>query len=154
LAESEPKKETTSLEQIQVWGEKLKARGKALGEFLRSLKRGMQGLTIDEDQYSGLLNVKDPRERTRLSEHDVYGHSLMELAANHYDELAIWGKIASEEDIYFIPLEGEQRKEAILMQRARAEVTMAGQPLTVQMPKVETKPPEEAKPEKKGISRR
>jgi len=143
-----------TVEQIREWGEKLKERGKALGEFLRALKRGMQGLPIDEDQYSGLLNVKDSRERTRLSEHDVYGHSLMELAANHYDELKIWGEIAKEEDIYFIPLEGEQRKEAILMQRARAEVTMAGQPLTVQMPKVETKPPEEAKPEKKGILHR
>ena len=143
-----------TVEQIREWGEKLKERGRALGEFLRALKRGMQGLTIDEDQYSGLLNVKDSRERTRLSEHDVYGHSLMELAANHYEELSIWGEIAKEEDIYFIPLEGEQRKEAILMQRARAEVTMAGQPLTVQMPKVETKPPEEAKPEKKGILHR
>jgi len=143
-----------TVEQIREWGEKLKERGKALGEFLRALKRGMQGLPIDEDQYSGLLNVKDSRERTRLSEHDVYGHSLMELVANHYDELKIWGEIAKEEDIYFIPLEGEQRKEAILMQRARAEVTMAGQPLTVQMPKVETKPPEEAKPEKKGILHR
>jgi hypothetical protein len=143
-----------TVEQIREWGEKLKERGRALGEFLRALKRGMQGLTIDEDQYSGLLNVKDSRERTRLSEHDVYGHSLMELAANHYEELSIWGEIAKEEDIYFIPLEGEQRKEAILMQRARAEVTMAGQPLTVQMPKVETKPQEEAKPEKKGILHR
>jgi hypothetical protein len=151
----EEKPKATTLKDIQEWGEKLKARGKALGEFLRSLKRGMQGLPIDEDRFSGLLNIEDPRERTRLSEHDVYGHSLMELAATYYEELAIWGKIAKEEDVYFIPLEGEQRKEAILMQRARAEVTMAGQPLTVQMPKVETKPPEEAKrEEKKGIFHR
>jgi Sec-independent protein translocase protein TatA len=146
--------EKKTVEQIREWAEKLRELGRGIGEFFRGYKRGWQGLTIDEDQYSGLLNVKDSRERTRLSEHDVYGHSLMELAANHYDELKIWGEIAKEEDIYFIPLEGEQRKEAILMQRARAEVTMAGQPLTVQMPKVETKPPEEAKPEKKGILHR
>jgi hypothetical protein len=31
---------------------------------------------------------------------------------------------------------------------------MAGQPLTIQMPKVETKPAEEAKQEKKGIFHR
>jgi hypothetical protein len=153
LAETESKEEK-ELEEIKTEMKILEIIKKPLSEFVRVLKRAWQGLTIDEDQYSGLLNVKDSRERTRLSEHDVYGHSLMELAANHYEELSIWGEIAKEEDIYFIALEGEQRKEAILMQRARAEVTMAGQPLTVQMPKVETKPPEEVKPEKKGIFHR
>jgi len=143
-----------TLEQIREWGEKLRERGKALGEFLRALKRGMQGQAIDEDQFSGLIDVRDIRERTRLAEHDVYGHSLMRLLADKYEEFKIWEQIADMEDRYLISLEGEERKEAILMQRARAEVAMAGQPLTIQMPKVETKPAEEAKQEKKGIFHR
>jgi hypothetical protein len=141
-------------EKVKEFGERLREKGRAIGEYLRSLKRGYQGQPIDEDQFSGLIDIKDIRERTRLYEHDVYGHSLMRLLAAHYEELKILGEIADMEDRYFLSLEGESRKEAILMQRARAEVAAAGQPLTIQMPRVETKPPEEAKQEKKGIFHR
>jgi len=122
-----------------------------LAEIIRMFYRAMKGQTLDEDLFAGLINIKDLRERTRLSEHDVYGHSGMHLIAKWYpEEMGHWKEIADLEDIYFISLEGEQRKEAILMQRAKTAIT---QPLALQMPQVETKPIEpEAK--KKGILRR
>lgn len=121
------------------------------------LIRAVQGLPLEEDLFSGLLNVKDIRERTRLSELDVYGHSVMRLIASWYpEEMGFWKDIADMEDHYFISLEGEQRKEAILMQRAKAEIRMA-ETGVMQLPKVETKPPEEQqqpKQEKKGLFHR
>lgn len=124
-----------------------------LADFLRKLVRAMKGQTLDEDIFSGLINVKDERERTRLSEHDVSGHSAMQLIASWYpEEMGFWKDIAEMEDIYFIALDGEQRKEAILMQRAKAEIRMA-ETGVMQIPKVETRP-EEQKVEKKGILRR
>lgn len=118
-----------------------------LAEAIRRFKRAMQGLPLDDDVFSGLLNVKDERERTRLSEHDVYGHSYMRILAEMQgDEWEILKKIAEQEDIYFISLEGEQRKEAILMQRAKAEILMPSE--TLKVPQVETKPQEQQ--QKKG----
>ncbi len=137
--------------------EQIKAKFKVLEEtvppFVLKLKRAMLGQSLEEDIYSGLLNVKDIRERTRLSEHDIYGHSMMRLLAANYEEMGIWRDIAEMEDPYFISFEGEQRKEAILMQRAKTQMPIMGQPLSVQLPEVETKP-QEQKPEKKGFLRR
>ena len=127
---------------------------KKLAEPIRRLVRAARGQSIDEDIFSGLINVKDARERTRLSEHDVYGHSAMQLIADWYRvEMGFWKDIAEMEDSYMISLDGEQRKEAILMARARTQVSLAPTPLAVQVPEVKTKP-EEAKEEKKGFWRR
>jgi len=116
--------------------------------------RASKGLPLEEDIFSGLLNVKDIRERTRVSETEAYGHSAMRIIAAMYpDEMGFWKDVAEMEDHYLIALEGEQRKEAILMQRAKAEIRMA-ETGVMQLPKVETKPVEEAKPEKKGLFRR
>ncbi len=107
------------------------------------------GQPIDDDVFSGLLNIKDTRERTRLNEHDVLGHSAMRIMADNWPvEMGIWDQIADMEDVYFIAKDGEQRKEAILMTRAKVEQTS---PLTVQMPSINTKPEEPPKPEKKGF---
>lgn len=118
------------------------------------LVRAARGQPLDEDIFSGLINVKDPRERTRLSQLEVYAHSAMQLIAGWYpEEMGFWKEIAEMEDVYFISQDGEQRKEAILMQRARTQVQLAPQqPLAVQVPEVKTKP-EETK-EKKGLFRR
>lgn len=125
-----------------------------LAESIRRLVRAARGQSIDEDVFSGLLNVKDVRERTRLSKLEVYAHSAMRLIAGWYPvEMGFWKDIAEMEDVYFISEDGEQRKEAILMQRARTQVQLAPQPVAVQVPEVKTKP-EEAKPEKKGALRR
>lgn len=122
-------------------------------EFIRKLVRARMGLPAEDDPFFGLIKVNDPRERARLSEHDMYGHSLMRLAASEYDELEIWGKIADMEDAYSISIDGEQRKEAILMQTARKPEPSS---LTIQMPTVDTKPQEQQQQQtkKKGWLRR
>lgn len=115
--------------------------------MIRQAIRAKLGQPADDDPFFGLIKVKDQRQLARLSEFDFYGHSVMDLAATKYEELEMWGKIAKTEDVYSITIEGEQRKEAILMQRAKVEQTT---PLTVQMPQVELKPQEPEKKEKKG----
>jgi hypothetical protein len=126
-----------------------------IAEFIRKIVRAMKGQTAEDDVFSGLINVKDERERTRLSEYDVYGHSAMQIISDWYpEEMGYWKQIATMEDIYFISLEGEQRREAILMQRAKAEIRMA-ETGVMQVPRVETKPQEEKpKEEKKGLFHR
>ena len=126
---------------------------KDLPEFIRRLKRGIMGQPIDDDVFSGLLNIKDTRERTRLNEHDVLGHSAMRIMADNWPvEMGIWDQIADMEDVYFIAKDGEQRKEAILMTRAKVEPQ--GSPLTVALPAINTKPEEQPKQEKKGFFHR
>jgi hypothetical protein len=119
------------------------------------LWRAGHGLSIEEqDILTFLVNAKDKRERTRLAEHDVYGHSVMVLLSQlHPYELGIYKDIADIEDTYFIALEGEQRKEMILVQRAKTEISYQGTPLTYSLPTLQTeqKPAEQPK---KGLFRR
>ena len=116
------------------------------------LIRAAKGLPLEEDLFSGLLNVKDIRERTRISSPELYAHSYMRLLKNvGGDEWQIMEDVANMEDHYYISLDGEQRKEAILMTKAKTELQVA-QPLAIQMP--ETKPLEKPKEEKKGIFHR
>lgn len=108
-----------------------------IAELIRSLWRAAHGMDIDaKDILSFLVNAEDVRERTRLKEHDVYGHSAMEFLAEMYpNEFGFMTELARLENIYFIPLDGEQRKEMILMQRAKVQESMPQQQsLTVQMP--------------------
>lgn len=130
---------------------------KRLGDFaesLRKIKRGMQGLPIkEEDIFSGLINVKDLRERTRVSEIQIWSHSYMRIMADLYpDVFKIFKEIAEMEDTYYIAEDGEQRKEAILMQKVKSTLQVQAMGEALQLPKVETKPPEE--PKKRGIFRR
>jgi len=119
---------------------------KDIAEGLRAIVRGYQGLPIDEDKFSGLLDIKDIRERTRLNTRQIFGHSYMRLLhAVGGEEWEIMRDTANMQDHYFISKDGEQRKEAILLTRAKSEVRLStGEPLTI--PPVETKPPP---PEKK-----
>lgn len=107
---------------------------KELGEGLKSVIRGAQGLAPEEDAFSGLINVKDLKERTRLPTiHDVFAHSyLYTLGEVGGEEWAICKTIATTEEALLISLEGEQRKEAILMQRAKTEVRLPGEALGLQ----------------------
>lgn len=111
-----------------------------LGKGLKNVIRGLQGLPPEgEDTFAGMINVKDIRERTRLpSQHDVYAHSYLRLLSQAGgSEWKICKDIAEMEEHLLISLEGEQRKEAILMQKAKTEVRIPGQPLELQ--KVQTK---------------
>lgn len=123
-----------------------------VAEAIRALMRARQGLSIDEPSFSGLLDIKDIRERTRVNVYEVYGHSYMRLLEDvGGDEWEIMGKVADMEDHYLISKDGEQRREAIMMTKAKTEVRMLDQPLTLQ--KVDTSKPLE-KEEKKGFWRR
>lgn len=100
-------------------------------EFIRALKRASQGLSLTEqDIMTFLVNAKDHRERTRLSESNVYVYAGWEDLAEIYPEvfgfLKEWARL---ECIYFIAQEGLQRQEAILMTKAK---TAAQTPLTIE----------------------
>lgn len=113
-------------------------------EIIRQIFRAKMGLSKEDDPFLGLINVSDPREKARLTEHDYYGHSLMRLGAKTYpDALEVWGNIAEMEDVYSPSIDGEQRKEAILLRRTQPDQPS---PLTIQLPTIDTKPPEEKKP--------
>jgi len=118
-----------------------------LADPIRKLKRAVQGLTLDEDFFSGLLNIKDLRERTRVTEVQAYSHSVMRILADLYPyEFGIAKDMAIMEDTYFIAIEGEQRKEAILMTRAKSTIQVQGLAGEgIQIPQVETTPPESPK---------
>lgn len=112
-------------------------------DLLRQLKRALQGLPKEDDAFSGLIHIGDVRERTRITIEDVYSHSDMRLLADKGgDEWKIWDGVANMEDTYFIAIEGEQRKEAILMKQisSQAQPTVSiNQPLS--LPQVETNRP-------------
>jgi len=117
---------------------KLKQIGPIIGEYLKNVFRGHKGLSLDDDVFSGLLDIKDIRERTRVNDHEVYAHSYMRLVADiGGEEWETMRKVADMEDHYLISLDGQQRQEAILMQRAKAEIRLGNEPL--QVPPIEVK---------------
>lgn len=112
-----------------------------LGKGLKNLMRGMQGLPPEgEDQFSGMINVKDIRERTRLNLHQIYSHAYMRLAGAFYpDIMKDWVTVAEEEEHLFISQDGEQRKEAIMYKQPRIEVVSAQPSGTIEPKSLEKK---------------
>jgi hypothetical protein len=111
-------------------------------DLLRHLKRALQGLPKEDDAFSGLIHIQDVRERTRISMEDVYAHSYMrELAKKGGDEWEMWKFIADMEDTYFIAVEGEQRKEAILMKQISSQQPSVSINQPLSLPQVETNRP-------------
>ncbi len=116
---------------------------------IRQIIRAKLGISADEDIYSYLLNMHDEREKARLTEHDFYGHSAMRLIASEYpEEMGFWKDFAVMEDIYSIAIDGEGRKESILMANAKKE-GVGAMPLSINLPAISTQPQEQA-PKKKG----
>jgi len=116
-----------------------KRRAKELSHYalgLQKVFRAKMGLPLRDDVFSGLINVKDIRERTRLSEEQIYSHAYMrELALTYPDLFGIFWDIAEIEDIYFISKDGEGRKEAILMKKIEQP-----SPIAISLPQVQTQP--------------
>ncbi len=79
------------------------------------------------------------------------------LGAAGGDEWAMMNDEAEQIDVYSIPFEGEQRKEAILMQKARSVSEVSVQAPSMALPQVETNrslaQPQEQQ-QKKGFFRR
>jgi len=102
-------------------------------ELIRKIVRAKNGQPAEDDIFSGLIRVEDIRERTRLTEHNTYGHSFMRLLSDiGGDEWEVMEKIAEQEDHNFISQDGEERKEAILMKRAN--MPGEGQNINIAMP--------------------
>lgn len=118
-----------------------------IADPIRRIVRAAKGLPLDDDVYSGLIDVKDIKERTRVSTHNIYRHTYMRTLAleGGTEEWRILKDLAEMEDHYFISEEGEQRKEAILMKRMTTDVTV--QPVAI--PQVETRPQYDVKGKKK-----
>lgn len=125
---------------------------RVLAEGLKWITRANQGLDLEPDQYEGMMNVKDKRERTRISvgriRRSTYCRILatsgQKLAHGGINPYAIFEDVAEMEDTYFIAKDGEQRKEAILLKReqqAQAPSAVA----KVELPAVETAPPQQKK---------
>ncbi len=117
---------------------------KEMVEEIRQIIRARLGLSADEDIFTYLLNMRDEREKARLTEHDFYGHSAMRLIANEYqEEMGFWKDVAVMEDVYSIAIEGEGRKEGILMANAKRQETM---PVSINLPAISTQPAPEVTP--------
>jgi hypothetical protein len=120
-------------------------------ELLRAVKRASQGLSIiEQDIMTFLVDTKNHRERTRLSEHNVYGYSGWEELAGIFPKtfgfLCGWSML---ECIYFIALDGLQRQEAILMTKAKIQ---AQTPLTIENIQGQPVPQPEEQKQQKGRS--
>ena len=127
---------------------------KQMVDEIRQIIRAKLGISADEDIYSYLLNMHDEREKARLTEHDFYGHSAMRLIASEYQgEMGFWKDVAMMEDVYSIAIDGEGRKESILM--ANAKRSEAGNlPVSINLPGVSTQPLEQMPPAKKHFWQR
>jgi hypothetical protein len=120
-------------------------------EFIRKTKRAMQGLKSEQDAFDKLLNVEDLRERTRVTRQERKAFTYMELLGDlGGDEWGIMKEAVRYFNVYGIPLDGEQRKEAILMMRAKLGEQQS-QNINVQYPTVSTTPEEPQQPEKKKL---
>jgi len=95
---------------------------KKLAEIIRIVQRAVKGMGADEDVFLGLINAKDIRERTRLSEVALLSHSAMRSAADIWPELKLMGILAEMEDPYYISEDGEGRKEGILLRQAQSKI--------------------------------
>lgn len=94
-----------------------------MAEELRLVFRAIKGLGPEEESlFLGLTNVKDIRERSRLDEATLLSHSAMRVAAAKWPEFEMFLLIAEMEDPYYISLEGEGRKEAILTVQAKTKL--------------------------------
>lgn len=88
---------------------------------IKNLKRGSEGLSPDEDVFSGLLNRNDIRERARLSIKEGARHSRMRVLATMGEGFEIWSEIANMEDTYSITKDGEQWAYAVEMLKVRSQ---------------------------------
>lgn len=101
---------------------------------LFKLIRALNGQAPTDERYPLLIDVEDIRERTRLDSPALFAHAYMRLVAKSGGPYEIFNQMADLEDHYFISLDGESRKEAILMNKARQSTEL--QP--VMIPPVDT----------------
>ena len=126
-------------------------RFKDLGQIISYIMRGSSGLNPEEIEYRGLMNVMDDRERARLTRAQAETNAFGELLYRTFGECwLLFYEMAKIDNIYSIPVDGEQRREHILGMSARAPRFLAGLGSTTEnlsLPTVDTK----KKAEEKGF---
>lgn len=152
--EGQPKKEKpTTIEKVRKRRFNLDT-FRQIAEAIKWIQRAIQGLDLEEDKYQGMMNVKDIRERTRISIKGIRRHVYMRILAQEGSRLAgvgtlnpfdIFKDVAEEEDTYLIAKDGEQRKEYILLKRTEASQNPQQTVSIGSIPNVETKPQEPKK---------
>jgi hypothetical protein len=116
-----------------------------IAEAYKWITRAGQGLDLDPDKYEGMMNVKDIKERTRITTGRIRRSTYCRILAESGDRVGglnpydIFKDIADTEDTYFIAKDGEQRKEAILLRRTETQTPSAV--ANISLPQVETQAP-------------
>jgi len=94
--------------------------------------RSLDGLPIEpEDVFSGMLNIKDIRERTRYPTIlDLKKHVTLRLIEKTYPVFGAFGKWADEEEHHFISYpKGEGRKEGVEIMKAKGMIAQGIAPI-------------------------
>lgn len=118
----ELKEKIVMLENQILEGKKPFQQMKELTEILRLVMRAMKGLDEKDDNFLGLIDVDDTRERTRLDEVTLLGHSAMHAFSSEFPEFSYLERIAEKEDHYYISEDGLGRQEAVGMIAAKANL--------------------------------
>jgi hypothetical protein len=109
-----------------------------LAEPLKKFIRAIQGLSPED--YIKMTDWSNLDERARLTQYQIEAIAYRRLVADTYPDYFGIFKITSDiKEHLSVTKEGEQRKEEILMQKAKTQVDL--QPLAI--------PPVITKPEKK-----
>jgi len=105
---------------------------KRLLQALSMVDRALEGQPIEpEDIFSGMLNIKDIRERTRYpSILDLKRHAYLRLLADKCPEASACKKWADEEAHSFISYpKGEGRKEGVEIMKAKGMIAQGVAPV-------------------------
>ena len=105
---------------------------KRILQALSMLDRALEGQPIEpEDIFSGMLNIKDIRERTRYpSILDLKRHAYLRLLAAKCPEASACKKWAEEEAHSFISYpKGEGRKEGVEIMKAKGMIAQGVAPV-------------------------
>jgi len=96
-----------------------------------------RGISPFQDIFSGLTNMKELSERTRLTPKLVIFNSILKLIAKRGgSEYQIFSDMVDEVEHRIISLEGKGREEAILAMQRKTDVSV--QPIA--MPTIQTQP--------------
>ncbi len=105
-----------------------------IAERIRKLFRAKAGLPLDDDVYQGLIHASDDRERTKLSNRNVYRHNYLELLTLvGGEEWGIAHMIAEGERHLFISEDGQRATDFIsFLAKKRAEEQQPTANVTIQ----------------------
>lgn len=119
-----------------------------IAEYIRLLKRASQGLTLDDDFFQGLIQIRDLRERTNLTRRDVfqedYKIALAFYGGDEWSQMLQWAK--SEMHLF---ISVESARVMAFIQTLTRKLEQPGQVTQVTVPQTPTPPPQEEK--KKGF---